>query len=129
NRPFDEARIGRCCDGWKTICHQNGVSAMRMQCSHPSVRRRDPGKIRRCSQRRDRLQGMHAEVFDRDGDRVSGMAQGLPVEPIKECGLNSTFIVNLHSFRNRLKLFLALSRTPHGLLDMATPAMGALLWL
>lgn len=29
----------------------------------------------------------------------------------------------------RLKLFLALSRTPHGLLDMATPAMAALLWL
>ena len=30
---------------------------------------------------------------------------------------------------NRIKLFLALSRTPHGLLDMATPALGALLWL
>jgi 4-hydroxybenzoate polyprenyltransferase len=30
---------------------------------------------------------------------------------------------------NKLKLFLALSRTPHGLLDMATPALGALLWL
>ena len=29
----------------------------------------------------------------------------------------------------RIKLFLALSRTPHGLLDMATPAFGALLWL
>ncbi len=29
----------------------------------------------------------------------------------------------------RLKLFLALSRTPHGLLDMATPAFVALLWL
>ena len=29
----------------------------------------------------------------------------------------------------RLKLFLALSRTPHGLLDMATPAFAALLWL
>jgi 4-hydroxybenzoate polyprenyltransferase len=29
----------------------------------------------------------------------------------------------------KLKLFLALSRTPHGLLDMATPALGALLWL
>ncbi len=26
-------------------------------------------------------------------------------------------------------MFLALSRTPHGLVDMATPAMGALLWL
>ena len=29
----------------------------------------------------------------------------------------------------RIKLFLALSRTPHGLLDMATPGMAALLWL
>ena len=30
---------------------------------------------------------------------------------------------------SRVKLFLALSRTPHGLLDMATPAFAALLWL
>ncbi|NIO06309.1 MAG: ubiquinone biosynthesis protein UbiA [Proteobacteria bacterium] len=30
---------------------------------------------------------------------------------------------------SRLKLFLALSRTPHGLLDLATPALGAILWL
>jgi 4-hydroxybenzoate polyprenyltransferase len=30
---------------------------------------------------------------------------------------------------SRLKLFLALSRTPHGLLDMATPALATLLWL
>jgi 4-hydroxybenzoate polyprenyltransferase len=29
----------------------------------------------------------------------------------------------------RLKLFWALSRTPHGLLDMCTPAFAALLWL
>lgn len=29
---------------------------------------------------------------------------------------------------SRLKSFLALSRTPHGLLDMATPILGALLW-
>lgn len=29
----------------------------------------------------------------------------------------------------RLKLFLALSRTPHGLLDMATPCFAALIWL
>lgn len=31
--------------------------------------------------------------------------------------------------RARIKLFMALSRTPHALLDMATPAVGALLWL
>ncbi|MHC1744715.1 MAG: UbiA family prenyltransferase [Syntrophobacteraceae bacterium] len=31
--------------------------------------------------------------------------------------------------RTRIKLFMALSRTPHGVLDMATPAVGALLWL
>jgi len=30
---------------------------------------------------------------------------------------------------DRIKLFLALSRTPHGLLDMATPAFGALIYL
>ena len=30
---------------------------------------------------------------------------------------------------SRLKLFIALSRTPHGLLDMTTPALGAVLWL
>jgi len=30
---------------------------------------------------------------------------------------------------SRLKLFFALSRTPHGLLDMTTPAFAALLWL
>jgi len=30
---------------------------------------------------------------------------------------------------SRLKLYLALSRTPHGLLDMATPLLCALLWL
>jgi 4-hydroxybenzoate polyprenyltransferase len=30
---------------------------------------------------------------------------------------------------SRLKLFWALSRTPHGLLDMCTPAFSALLWL
>jgi len=29
----------------------------------------------------------------------------------------------------RIKLFLALSRTTHGLLDMSTPALGAMLWL
>lgn len=29
----------------------------------------------------------------------------------------------------RLKLFLALSRTHHGLIDLATPGLGALLWL
>ena len=30
---------------------------------------------------------------------------------------------------NRLKLFGALSRTPHGVLDMTTPVFGACLWL
>jgi 4-hydroxybenzoate polyprenyltransferase len=42
--------------------------------------------------------------------------------------LNDT-IIDPQSRPTRLKLFLALSRTPHGLLDMATPAMAALLWL
>ena len=30
---------------------------------------------------------------------------------------------------SRLKLFLALSRTPHGVLDLAAPSLSALLWL
>ncbi len=37
--------------------------------------------------------------------------------------------VNPYVGLSRLKLFWALSRTAHGLLDMATPALGALLWL
>jgi 4-hydroxybenzoate polyprenyltransferase len=37
---------------------------------------------------------------------------------------------NVHpSFLYRLKLFLALSRTPHGLIDMATPIFAALIWM
>jgi 4-hydroxybenzoate polyprenyltransferase len=34
-----------------------------------------------------------------------------------------------HNGLSRIKLFLALSRTTHGLLDMAAPAFAALLWL
>jgi 4-hydroxybenzoate polyprenyltransferase len=41
----------------------------------------------------------------------------------------ATSLQNHFSGFARLKLFLALSRTPHGLLDMCTPAFGALLWL
>jgi 4-hydroxybenzoate polyprenyltransferase len=33
------------------------------------------------------------------------------------------------SLQHRIKLFMALSRTPHGLLDMAAPALAAILWL
>jgi 4-hydroxybenzoate polyprenyltransferase len=40
-----------------------------------------------------------------------------------------TSLHNRFTGLSRLKLFLALSRTPHGLLDMCTPAFGALLWL
>jgi 4-hydroxybenzoate polyprenyltransferase len=42
--------------------------------------------------------------------------------------MNITSILN-SSVCSRLKLFLALSRTPHGLLDLGTPALGAILWL
>lgn len=39
-------------------------------------------------------------------------------------------LLSNHSLRfSKLKLYFALSRTPHGLLDMSTPAFGALLWL
>lgn len=43
--------------------------------------------------------------------------------------MSATSIQNTYTGLSRLKLFLALSRTPHGLIDMATPAFGALLWL
>ena len=42
--------------------------------------------------------------------------------------MNSTTVAAYSGF-SRIKLFLALSRTPHALLDMATPALAALLWL
>ena len=35
----------------------------------------------------------------------------------------------LASYREKLKLFWALSRTPHGIIDMTTPCMAALVWL
>jgi len=40
-----------------------------------------------------------------------------------------TSLQNRFTGLSRLKLYFALSRTPHGLLDMCTPAFGALLWL
>jgi len=43
--------------------------------------------------------------------------------------LEDSAIQNRYSGFSRIKLFWALSRTPHGLLDMSTPALGALLWL
>ena len=43
--------------------------------------------------------------------------------------MSESFLQNPLSGLSRLKLFWALSRTPHGLLDMCTPAFGALLWL
>ncbi len=42
--------------------------------------------------------------------------------------MNST-LIHTRSGLAMLKLYLALSRTPHGLLDMATPVLAALLWL
>jgi 4-hydroxybenzoate polyprenyltransferase len=35
----------------------------------------------------------------------------------------------LFGYQDKLKLFWALSRTPHGVIDMTTPCMAALLWL
>jgi 4-hydroxybenzoate polyprenyltransferase len=43
--------------------------------------------------------------------------------------LEKASVQNRYNGLSRLKLFLALSRTPHGLLDMTTPLYGALLWL
>jgi len=42
--------------------------------------------------------------------------------------LNSSTLAAYSGF-SRIKLFLALSRTPHALLDLATPALAAMLWL
>lgn len=39
------------------------------------------------------------------------------------------FPITLARTREKLKLFWALSRTPHGIIDMTTPCMAALLWL
>ncbi|MHC1726728.1 MAG: UbiA family prenyltransferase [Syntrophobacteraceae bacterium] len=39
------------------------------------------------------------------------------------------FSTSIVALSPRIKLFLALSRTPHGLLDMAAPALAALFWL
>ena len=46
-----------------------------------------------------------------------------------ELTLENTSAQNLISGFSKFKLFLALSRTPHGILDMTTPIFGALLWL
>ena len=43
--------------------------------------------------------------------------------------MSSSSVQSHYTGLSRLKLFFALSRTPHGLLDMATPAISALLWL
>ena len=43
--------------------------------------------------------------------------------------MSESSLQNPFSGLSRLKLFWALSRTPHGLLDMCTPAFGALFWL
>jgi 4-hydroxybenzoate polyprenyltransferase len=43
--------------------------------------------------------------------------------------ISQTSLQNRFTGLSRLKLFFALSRTPHGLLDMCTPAFGALLWI
>jgi 4-hydroxybenzoate polyprenyltransferase len=46
----------------------------------------------------------------------------------KEKSLNHSTAA-AYSGLSRIKLFLALSRTPHALLDLATPALAAMLWL
>jgi 4-hydroxybenzoate polyprenyltransferase len=43
--------------------------------------------------------------------------------------MNEKSICTPYTGLGRVKLFWALSRTPHGLLDMTTPAFAALLWL
>jgi len=47
----------------------------------------------------------------------------------KDSAVNRTSAIEPEPGPARFTLFLALSRTPHGILDMATPILGALLWL
>jgi len=42
--------------------------------------------------------------------------------------MNGSQVAAAYSGPARLKLFLALSRTPHGVLDLATPLLAAILW-
>lgn len=43
--------------------------------------------------------------------------------------MNHTFTLDTNKFLHKLKLFMALSRTPHGVVDMAAPVFAALVWL
>ena len=54
-------------------------------------------------------------------NRFRKASTGISLEP--------TLRKTLGWYRERLNLFWALSRTPHGLIDMTTPCMAALLWL
>lgn len=53
----------------------------------------------------------------------------LVIGNLRDWILENASVQNRYTGLSRLKLFLALSRTPHGLLDMTTPLYGALLWL
>jgi 4-hydroxybenzoate polyprenyltransferase len=56
-----------------------------------------------------------------------GSKGGREITPQGDGPLNATS-PQIATGLSRVKLFLALSRTPHGLLDLATPALAALLW-
>ena len=61
---------------------------------------------------------------------VCGRLSRIPIwQGDRLCNVAETSLQDRFAGLSRLKLFLALSRTPHGLLDMCTPAFGALLWL
>ena len=64
-------------------------------------------------------------------DRIVSQSAGLTL--FFDCEIMKTMEQNATAapdrFFDRLKLFFALSRTPHGVLDMATPCFAALLWL
>lgn len=49
--------------------------------------------------------------------------------PQEKTALNTASAFPLQTLQSKLKLFFALSRTPHGLIDMAAPALAALLCL
>jgi len=59
-----------------------------------------------------------------------GKHERIPIQRVNKGSTDlNTAISDHHPGLSRLKLFWALSRTPHAILDISTPALAALLWL
>jgi 4-hydroxybenzoate polyprenyltransferase len=62
-----------------------------------------------------------------EGCSLNGDGKGRTIMAINKSSVRSYGSEGI--FLRNIKLFFSLSRTPHGILDMATPALSALLWL